>query len=408
MPMCRYNLSLSFLSWNYGVVLAVLVALTLSIVSAAPPEKAQSEPLAPPDVPPIPLPVEFRPEHLASLILTAPTTPLIGRCSAMSIVYAGASIEEPVWDLRGVFSTKAGRINVGATLLFLSGFGPPATMPLSELTMLQAGAHRDCWELINTDELRPFPEFFLAPGFIKDRTGNYTAEPEYEAYWRVLVQSHYTSAKAFARKARHDVTYANLFHEPEHYRGEVIHLSGRMIRLQGWPAPAEARAAGVAIIYEAWIMTDAYGENPVCVAFTDLPDGLKVDNDRKYNEEVSVDGYFYKRYRYKAADSRKANEFRDAPLLIAHTLVGRFGRGGPIEETENWGHNLIWVFLSVVGGALVLVVVLTVWFRFHDRRVHHRLSASRNRDFVSPSEEESFLPEDGGVEEKPTRMPFFD
>jgi hypothetical protein len=103
---------------------------------------------------------------------------------------------------------------------------------------------------------------------------------------------------------------------------------------------------------------------------------------------VSCDGYFYKRYRYKAADTKKPNEFRDAPLLIGHTLTGRFEtRGGASEEAEVWGHNLIWFFLGVVGGALVGVIALTGWFRYHDRRVRHRLRASRHADFVPPFEQ---------------------
>ena len=267
MRMRRHVTSRSLFFWNFWVVLAVLVASLLSISGfAAPPDNAKAQPAIPPVLPPFVPPVEIRPPHLAALTLTAPCTPRIGSWSALSVVYAGASLEEPVWGLRGIFSTKPGRINAGASLLFLSGFGPPATTPLTELTMLQGGDQRDCWELINTNEVRPFPEFFLAPGIIHDRTDNgVIGQPEYEAFWRVLVQSHYTSAKAFARSARHDVTYANLFNEPEHYRGQVVHLSGRMVRLQAWPAPDEARAAGVGVLYEAWIMTDAYGENPVCV-----------------------------------------------------------------------------------------------------------------------------------------------
>lgn len=362
-------------------VLCVLVALLFPVFAfAATPEQEKSESRSL-------TPVEFKPEHLATLTITAPCTPRIGHWSSLAAVYTGASLDVPVWDLRGIFSTKPGRINVGASLLFLTGIGPPATTPLMELVMLQAGAYRDCWELINTDEVRPIPKYFLTPGFIRDRDDLHNGAPEYEAFWQILVQAHYTSTKAFAQAARRDVTYVHLFNEPEHYRGEVVHLSGRLIRLRGFAAPAEARAAGVANLYEAWIMTDAYGENPVCFTFTDLPDSLKVDNQRRYNEEVGFDGYFYKRYRYKAADSKKANEFRDAPLLIGHSLMGRFETKAASDEAESWGHNLIWVFMGVVGGALLGVIALTGWFRYHDRRIRHRIRASRKADFVPPSEE---------------------
>lgn len=360
--------------------LAVLVALLMPVLAAAAPphEKVDSPSLNP---------GEIKPENLAALTVAAPYTPRTGSWSALSAVYAGASLDPPVWSLRGVFSTKAGRINAGAGSLFLTGFGPSSTMPLTELVVLQAAAQRDCWELINTDVVRPIPKYFLSPGFIRDRDGIYTGVPEYEAYWQFLVQAHYTSAKAFAKAARRDVTYAHLFNEPERYRGEVVHVSGRLIRLLRWDPPMEARIAGLSDLYEGWIMTDAFGENPVCIAFTDLPPGLKVDNQRKYNDRVSFDGYFYKRYRYKAGDSKKANEYRDAPLLIGHSPMGSFETSSAVNESEGWDHDLIWVFLEVVGGAALLLIVLTVWFRYHDRRVRQRIRASRQAEFVPPSEE---------------------
>jgi hypothetical protein len=363
-------------------MVSTLLALMMpTLIAAAPPgqEKNDSQSLAPSG---------FKAEHLATLSIAAPFTPRIGPWSALADVYAGAGLDLPVWELRGAFSTKPGRINAGAATLFLTGFGPPAATPLMELTMLQAGERRDCWQLINTDEVRPIPKYFLTRGFIRDRHGIFTGEPEYEAYWQFLVQSHYTSAKAFAQAARQDATYAHLFNEPERYRGEVVRVSGRLIRLMRWEPPMEARAAGVRDLYEGWIMTDDFGENPVCIAFTDLPPGLAVDNRRKYNEPVRFDGYFYKRYRYKAIDSKKANEYRDAPLLIGHTLSGRFGSNGDGgEAAETWGHNLIWVFFGVIGSAVLALIALTGWFRYQDRRVRQRIRASRYADFVPPAEE---------------------
>jgi hypothetical protein len=417
MCMCRQVMTRWSLLRSWGTALTVLLTFVLPIlVSAQPPNKAKAEPEAPALDPALGQFVEIKAEQLAALTLTAPATPRIGPWAALSAVYAGASLDSPVWDLRGVFSTRPGRIHVGASSLVLTGFGPSDMVPYTELAILLAGERRDCWTLVNTDELRPFPKFFLTPGLIRDRHPISLGVPEHEAFWQTLVLAHYTSAKAFAKAARRDVTYAHLFNEPEQYRGQVVHVSGRMIRLRSFEAPAEARAADVGTFYEGWIMTDAYGENPVCVAFTSLPPGLQVDNERKYNEEVSFDGYFFKRWRYKAADSKKPNEFRDAPLLIGHTLNGRFGHAGVSagQESDNWGHSLIWVFLSVVGGAVIGVIGLTLWFRYHDGRVRHRLRASRNVDFVPPAEQppvtESEQPGngDGEIGERPLRMPFYE
>lgn len=361
------------------LLLGILAALAVSAALAESPRKDAEKPADPP----LFVPVEIQPIHLAALAFTAPSTPRVGPWIAVADVYAGAHPDARVWSLRGAFSTRPGRIGAGASSLFLAGHGPNAA--LTELALLQAGDVRDCWTLINTDELRPFPEFFLKPGMIRDRNGIFNGDLEIDVYCQILGMAHFTSAKAFAKAARHDVTYAHLFNEPEHHRGQVIHISGRLVRLRRFDPPAEARGAGVSDLYEGWIMTDRYGENPACVVFTDLPAGLKIRDDRPLNiEGVGFDGYFYKRYRYKAFDSKKANQFRDAPLLIGHTLSGSFAAAE--ETSDNWGQSLMWGFLSVVGGALLGVIGLTCWFRYHDRRVRRRLTISRDMDFVPPPE----------------------
>jgi hypothetical protein len=360
-------------SSRQGLLSLVAVVLVAFPIAAEPPQKNS-----------LAMPAELKPADIAILSIGVLASPNAGPFSALGNLYLGASLDTPIWSLRGVFSTRPGRIHSGAALLFLTGCGPSATTPLMELVMLQAGADRDCWALIDTDRVRPLPEWLLERGVIRDRHDISNGNLEYEAYWQILVQAHYTSAKAFAKEARHDVTYVHLFNEPERYRGEVVHLSGRLIRLRRFDAPDEARAAGVAYLYESWIMTDRYGKNPICAVFTDLPSGLTVDNERKYNEPVGFDGYFYKRYRYKAADNKKANEYRDAPLLIGHSLTGNFGTA--VEEEETWGHGLIWVFVGVASATVLGVVVLTIWFRYHDRRVRQRIHASRNASFMVPTD----------------------
>lgn len=371
------------------LALGILAALTPLLAQAAPPKDANEPASAP-----LFQPAEIQPIHLASLTFTAPCTPGIGPWSAAADVYAGAHPDVRVWSLRGAFSTKPGRTLAGASTLFLAGFGPQPG--LNELALLASGEERDCWTLINTDELRPFPEFFRKASVIRDRNGIFNGDPEIDVYCQILTMAHFTSAQAFARAARPDIGYAHLFNEPERYRGEVIHVVGRLVRLRRFDPPAEARGAGVSDLYEGWIMTDRYGENPACVVFTDLPAGLTIREDRPPNiEGVSFDGYFYKRYRYKAYDSKKANQFRDAPLLIGHTLHGPFGTGTEAaEETaDDWGKHLMGAFLTVVIGAVVGVIGLTFWFRYHDRRTRQRLMASRERDFVAPPTPDTFLAE---------------
>jgi hypothetical protein len=378
MPRCRQPASRTCISGGRRTVLCVLAALLA--IAAAPPDRADDDPAGALFQP------EIKPEHVAILTTGASLDPRSGPLSALTDLYAGTTPEMPVWSLNGPFTTKPGRIQVGAGSLVLAGFSPVAS-PLVGLAVLQAGEDRDCWALVNSEQVRPFPKLLLQPGRIRDRHGLFNGDPEIEDYSEVLALAHFTSAGAFARAARHDVTYTHLFNEPEKYRGQVIHITGRLVKLARFDPTPEARGRGVSDLYEAWIMTDAFGENPACIAFTDLPPGLRVDAERKYNTDVSFDGYFYKRYRYKAYDTKKANQFRDAPLLIGHTLNGKFGPGAEETASESWGQDLIWIFLGVVGGALVGVVALTCWFRYHDQRIRDRLRASRHTEFVPPTEE---------------------
>jgi hypothetical protein len=384
----------SFVSWGRPLVLSVLTALVAAVVvCAAVPDKAKAKPADAPQSPLFQV-VEIKPENMAVLTIGTEFAPRSGPWCGFSALIAGAHPEVQAWNLRGPLSTRPSRIQLGASTLFLNGFGPSAA--LRDLATLQVGDDMNCWNLINTDEVRPISKALLENGFIRDKHGIFNGDLEIEAYARFIVMAHFTSAKAFTKAARHDVTFAHLFNDPERYRGDPVHITGRLVRLHRFDPPDEARAEGVSDLYEGWIFTDAYGENPVCVVFTDLPSGLKITGERNLHiDDVGFDGYFYKRYRYKAYDTKKKDLFRDAPLLIGHTLTGKFGpEAGEEGVSDNWGHSLIWVFGSVVGGALVAILVLTGWYRYHDRRVRHRLRAARDTGFVPPPDEMFAEPDD--------------
>jgi hypothetical protein len=106
-----------------------------------------------------------------------------------------------------------------------------------------------------------------------------------------------------------------------------------------------------------------------------LPEGLRVAETME--EKVEFVGYFFKRYRYKAGDTPKANQWRDAPLII-----GRVASVSPMPDaggTSNWGKSLAPTFLALVAGTAVFVVLLMLWLRRGDDRVRRRLNATRQQ-----------------------------
>src|SRR5262249_1993919 len=81
---------------------------------------------------------------------------------------------------------------------------------------------------------------------------------EFRAYHYLLLQAHKTPLAWLAENARQDLTFAHLFEEPAKYRGELVHIEGKLRRLRRFDSARLAQQQGVRTIYEAWIYSDLY------------------------------------------------------------------------------------------------------------------------------------------------------
>jgi hypothetical protein len=214
---------------------------------------------------------------------------------------------------------------------------------------------------------------------VRDADQNYY---EAQAYNYVVVRANKTPVELLARNARRDVTFAHLYEEPEKYRGEIIHIEGRLRRLRRFDASRAAAKEGVSHLYEGWVFGAEYFSNPYCIILTEIPASMQIGEKLEYR--VAFDGYFFKRYRYKAGDG-----WRDAPLLIGHALSEQ--KAPPPEKESPWSlANLMLVgSLSVIGTTILLVAGLAWWFRRGDQRIRARLDTVRTAKFVEPDEHET-------------------
>ncbi|MBY0522149.1 MAG: hypothetical protein K2R98_02050 [Gemmataceae bacterium] len=138
---------------------------------------------------------------------------------------------------------------------------------------------------------------------------------EYRAYCYLVLHASEVPVDALAKVARKNVTYAQLYEDPGKYRGEPIHIAGRLRRLVKMDAPKGLANDGIKTLYEGWIFPEDDGTNPYAVIFTELPNGVETGEKTFYR--VTCDAYFFKRYRYKSVN----NDTRDAPLLIGRTFA---------------------------------------------------------------------------------------
>ena len=236
---------------------------------------------------------------------------------------------------------------------------------------------------------------------------------EDQAYCEAVIKASRCSTKAFADSARPDLTYAHLFNEPRKYRGQVVHFDGRLKRVRRFDPPLMLVQAGVKDLYEGWMFSsERYGANPVCLVFTELPPGIKVAEETWY--PVSFDGYFFKKYRYSAGDTRPG-QAREVPLVVGRAPVVQESAAAEAPASPwTWSHSMLLALLVLVFGTLALGFALHWWFRRGDNRVRRRL-AEAPREFVPPPPETAApewplgagqpLPAGGEAPEQETRSP---
>ena len=308
---------------------------------------------------------------------------LLGLCAAAPSVRAQSVAKdkrEAVDDISQAAATAAGAVGM--------------RQPTCVLSVVLAGQSMSLWDALPASPpARPGnapakalpvdPDLLLG---VEDRAPVRNADEnydEFQAYNLLLVRAHKTAAGAFAKGARRDLTFAHLFEEPGKHRGQIVHIEGLLRRLRKFDAARLAAKVGVPALYEGWVFDAEYGYNPYCVIVTELPKSIQIGE--KLDRHVSFDGYFFKRYRYKAGDG-----VRDAPLLIGRTLTPSASQGTAANARAPWlDSSTPWVLIAFLAILLVTAgfgIALTLWFKRGDKQVRARLDAARDAAFVEPGE----------------------
>ncbi|MGE3809349.1 MAG: hypothetical protein AB7K24_32185, partial [Gemmataceae bacterium] len=133
---------------------------------------------------------------------------------------------------------------------------------------------------------------------------------ELAGFAHVLGLADQLSVAAF-RTAAKDFTFEQLT-EAKKQRGQVVHVQGTVRQLRRFDKlDPVIQKQGVNAYFQCWMFDpQRFGLNPVCVVFTELPEGFRVGDTF---EQASFDGYFFKMMEYQPQ--------RYAPVLIGHAPV---------------------------------------------------------------------------------------
>jgi hypothetical protein len=174
---------------------------------------------------------------------------------------------------------------------------------------------------------------------------------ESTAYSTLLQRARDTPAAELAAKSRRDVFFANLWGQPQHFRGVPIHLEGTAKKILTHEVGATMSPRGR--LYEVWFYSDENRSSPYVVTIEDPPTGLAVGYE--LNQRVTVDAYFLKLLLYQAGDG-----FRAAPMLVGrmHWTPAPVVATSPIADLNKFTRqNVIAIVVTLLMGYIVIRVI---------------------------------------------------
>ena len=165
-------------------------------------------------------------------------------------------------------------------------------------------------------------------------------------YWRVVRWAQHESFQSLERRAKHDVSFADIYQRPAKYRGKLLRLQGHLRQTVSHDDIDSHAAPDVKRIYElrAW-NSDSQPYSYILVT-TKLPRGMP--EGPKVAEEITFVGYFLKLMAYEDHEGKH----RATPLLIGR--VHWRPTATPTKVDPAWGDVWPWA----LGGVLAVLFVV--------------------------------------------------
>jgi hypothetical protein len=151
---------------------------------------------------------------------------------------------------------------------------------------------------------------------------------EMPAYWRLMAWTLRQPAGDLQKRADKNVTYQDLWHQPDKWRGKLLEIPVHLQRTLTVNDPVE-NDLGLKSLYEAWGWNSNSQPYSYWMVLPQLPPGMP--RGEKILEEATFVGYFLKLIPYEDREGKT----RATPLLIGR-LIWHPMPDNPLARRDEW------------------------------------------------------------------------
>ncbi len=185
---------------------------------------------------------------------------------------------------------------------------------------------------------------------------------EHDAWFRTLDKLRMTSLESLDENSLGQVSFLQLYKQPEHYRGQLVTVRGTA--RMAYHVRAPRNDYHIDGYYVFWIKPDAGPNTPLMIYSLDTPRGFPEVKDKdvdrtttELNEEVEVTGYFFKNCVYRAKDTTRVT-----PMLMAKVPIW----DGTSNDRSQWQMpSPAAAILGVIGVAVIGIMISVVVYYRH-------------------------------------------
>jgi hypothetical protein len=194
------------------------------------------------------------------------------------------------------------------------------------------------------------------------------SKEEMPAYWRLMAWQQHQSTRELRSRAKKEVTFKKLWHEPQKWRGKLVEIPVHLRQTAKAEDLAE-NALGLSTVQEVWGWNSDSQPYWYWLVCPELPPGMPTGTN--IFEEATFVGYFLKLLPYEDHQGKTLA----TPLLIGR-LIWHPAADNPLARSDEW----TWPWIAAGAIALLAAARWSIHFFTGHRRSRGPLAGSRATD----------------------------